>query len=35
MKGIGEKPFVDCQHVIDTETLKSLNLEICSCMVRE
>lgn len=30
MKGIGGKPFVDCQQVIDTETLKFLNLEICS-----
>ena len=29
MKGIGGKPFIDCQDHIDVKTLKDLNTEIC------
>jgi hypothetical protein len=29
MKGVGGKPFIDCQEALDMQTLKDLNLEIC------
>jgi hypothetical protein len=29
MRGIGNKPFVDCQEHIDMQALKDMNLEIC------
>jgi hypothetical protein len=30
MKGIGEKPFIDCEPHLDIKTLEDLNLEICT-----
>lgn len=29
MRGIGDKPFIDCQDHMDIQTLKDINLEIC------
>ncbi len=29
MRGIGDKPFVDCQEHLDIQTLKDINMEIC------
>jgi hypothetical protein len=29
MKGIGGKPYIDCQEHIDLQTLKDMNMEIC------
>jgi hypothetical protein len=29
MRGIGNKPFVDCQEHLDIQTLKDINMEIC------
>ena len=29
MKGIGGRPYIDCQQHIDIQTLKDMNMEIC------